>query len=137
MLQKEKVEFYKQTKKPLDSLHAKYSQKTGLTVVGDADWGHLQIDATSLFLLILAQMTASGQLLGHSYLFVLLNCFLSYVKFQQYSCFVDRFANRFQPGRGSVHSKLGVLHRVRILSTGEFGNIWRPRCCNMSARCFN
>lgn len=29
-------------------------------VVGDHEWGHLQIDATSLFLLILAQMTASG-----------------------------------------------------------------------------
>lgn len=30
------------------------------SVVGDYDWGHLQIDATSLFLLMLAQMTASG-----------------------------------------------------------------------------
>jgi phosphorylase kinase alpha/beta subunit len=29
-------------------------------VVGDSEWGHLQIDAISLFLLILAQMTASG-----------------------------------------------------------------------------
>uniref|UniRef100_A0A667ZLG9 Phosphorylase b kinase regulatory subunit n=1 Tax=Myripristis murdjan TaxID=586833 RepID=A0A667ZLG9_9TELE len=29
-------------------------------VVGDAEWGHLQVDATSLFLLFLAQMTASG-----------------------------------------------------------------------------
>jgi phosphorylase kinase alpha/beta subunit len=28
--------------------------------VGDNEWGHLQLDATSLFLLMLAQMTASG-----------------------------------------------------------------------------
>ena len=29
-------------------------------VVGDFAWGHLQIDATSLYLLILAEMTAAG-----------------------------------------------------------------------------
>lgn len=28
--------------------------------VGDHAWGHLQIDATSLYLLMLAEMTASG-----------------------------------------------------------------------------
>ena len=28
--------------------------------MGDDEWGHLQIDAISLFLLTLAQMTASG-----------------------------------------------------------------------------
>ena len=33
---------------------------SGKTVVGDAGWGHLQIDATSLYLLTLAQMTTSG-----------------------------------------------------------------------------
>ncbi|XP_064122736.1 probable phosphorylase b kinase regulatory subunit alpha isoform X5 [Macrobrachium nipponense] len=60
MQQKEKVEKFKQTQAPIDSLHAKYSSKTGLMVVGDGEWGHLQIDATSLFLLVLAQMTASG-----------------------------------------------------------------------------
>ena len=31
-----------------------------LQVVGDTEWGHLQIDAISLYLLTLAQMTASG-----------------------------------------------------------------------------
>ena len=31
-----------------------------LQVVGDKEWGHLQIDAISLFLLTLSQMTASG-----------------------------------------------------------------------------
>ena len=30
--------------------------------MSDYDWGHLQIDATSLYLLVLAQMTASGNL---------------------------------------------------------------------------
>ncbi len=29
-------------------------------MVGDHEWGHLQIDAISIYLLILAQMTASG-----------------------------------------------------------------------------
>ena len=33
---------------------------TGNTVVGDEGWGHLQIDATSLYILVLAQMTATG-----------------------------------------------------------------------------
>ena len=38
-----------------------YTVGTCGTVVGDYEWGHLQIDATSLFLLVLAQMTASGK----------------------------------------------------------------------------
>jgi hypothetical protein len=54
------VEAFKNTGARLDSLHAKYNTHTGATVVGDADWGHLQLDATSLFLLFLAQMTVSG-----------------------------------------------------------------------------
>lgn len=60
MRQKEKVEKFKETQSPSDCLHAKYSSITGCTVVGDKEWGHLQLDATSLYLLILAQMTASG-----------------------------------------------------------------------------
>ena len=60
MHQKDKVEKFKVTQNPLDALHAKYSAVSGQTVVGDHDWGHLQIDAVSLYLLILAQMTASG-----------------------------------------------------------------------------
>ncbi|BFZ14815.1 hypothetical protein BsWGS_17852 [Bradybaena similaris] len=59
-MQSEKVEHFKRTQSPRDALHAKYSSVTGKTVVGDYEWGHLQIDATSLFLLSLAQMTASG-----------------------------------------------------------------------------
>ncbi|CAH0759086.1 unnamed protein product [Diatraea saccharalis] len=60
MQQKEKVEKFKTTQHSLDSLHAKYSSTTGRTVVKDNEWGHLQIDAISLYLLVLAQMTASG-----------------------------------------------------------------------------
>jgi phosphorylase kinase alpha/beta subunit len=60
MRQSDKVERFKQTQSPLDALHAKYDTRTGGSVVGDAEWGHLQIDATSLFLLMLGQMTSSG-----------------------------------------------------------------------------
>ncbi|HEY9883912.1 MAG TPA: glycoside hydrolase family 15 protein, partial [Thermosynechococcaceae cyanobacterium] len=60
MRQVQKVEQFKVTQSPLDALHAKYDTQTGATVVGDDQWGHLQLDATSIFLLMLAQMTASG-----------------------------------------------------------------------------
>ncbi|WP_017660344.1 glycoside hydrolase family 15 protein [Baaleninema simplex] len=60
MRQAAKVERFKHTQDPLDALHAKYDTNTGHIVVGDNEWGHLQIDATSVFLLMLAQMTASG-----------------------------------------------------------------------------
>jgi len=60
MRQAHKVERFKHTQDPLDALHAKYNTHTGDVVVGDHEWGHLQLDATSLFLLMLAQMTASG-----------------------------------------------------------------------------
>jgi hypothetical protein len=60
MRQASKVEAFKQTLDKKHSLHAKYDTATGLEVVADDAWGHLQIDATSLYLLTLAQMTASG-----------------------------------------------------------------------------
>jgi phosphorylase kinase alpha/beta subunit len=60
MRQAAKVEQFKLSQSPLDALHAKYDTNTGDVVVGDDGWGHLQLDATSLYLLILAQMTASG-----------------------------------------------------------------------------
>lgn len=66
MQQVDKVESFKKTQKQDDSLHAKYSYSTGHTVVGDNNWGHLQIDAVSLYLLALGQMTASGILLIYS-----------------------------------------------------------------------
>lgn len=60
MRQAHKVEQFKQTQSPLDAMHAKYDTHTGEVVVGDSEWGHLQLDATSIFVLILAQMIASG-----------------------------------------------------------------------------
>lgn len=60
MKQKDKVEAFKHNPVPENALHAKYSLDTGDTVVGDREWGHLQLDATSLFLFYLAQMSASG-----------------------------------------------------------------------------
>ncbi|XP_077199238.1 phosphorylase b kinase regulatory subunit alpha, liver isoform isoform X5 [Paroedura picta] len=60
MRQVDKVEKFKHTQSTKDCLHAKYNTATCGTVVGDNEWGHLQVDATSLYLLFLAQMTASG-----------------------------------------------------------------------------
>jgi phosphorylase kinase alpha/beta subunit len=60
MRQAGKVERFKASEDPLDSLHAKYDTATCEPVVTDDGWGHLQIDATSVFLLFLAQMTRSG-----------------------------------------------------------------------------
>ncbi len=60
MRQAHKVEGFKHSLDNKDALHAKYDTVTGLPVVADDAWGHLQIDATSLFLLMLAQMTCSG-----------------------------------------------------------------------------
>ncbi|KAI9257275.1 glycosyl hydrolases family 15-domain-containing protein [Phascolomyces articulosus] len=60
MRQAKKVEQFKKTQALEHSLHAKYNTTNGETVVGDFDWGHLQIDATSFFLVALADMTTSG-----------------------------------------------------------------------------
>ncbi len=60
MSQAAKVEAFKYSRDPIDALHAKYDTETGGPVVSDTGWGHLQIDATSLYLLMLAQMIASG-----------------------------------------------------------------------------
>ncbi|HVZ35425.1 MAG TPA: glycoside hydrolase family 15 protein, partial [Polyangiaceae bacterium] len=60
MAQAPKVEAFKYSRDPKDALHAKYDTETGGLVVSDDAWGHLQIDATSLYLLMLAQMITSG-----------------------------------------------------------------------------
>ncbi|KAI9007575.1 glycosyl hydrolases family 15-domain-containing protein [Phycomyces nitens] len=60
MRQAHKVEQFKKTQTLDNALHAKYNTETGETVVGDFEWGHLQIDATSIFLVALADMTTSG-----------------------------------------------------------------------------
>ncbi|XP_062358665.1 phosphorylase b kinase regulatory subunit alpha, skeletal muscle isoform isoform X1 [Cinclus cinclus] len=64
--QVDKVEAFKYSQSTRDCLHAKYNTHTCATVVGDHEWGHLQMDATSLYLLMLAQMTASGLHIIHS-----------------------------------------------------------------------
>ncbi|XP_064225018.1 phosphorylase b kinase regulatory subunit alpha, skeletal muscle isoform isoform X5 [Aotus nancymaae] len=64
--QVDKVESFKHSQSTKDSLHAKYNTKTCATVVGDDQWGHLQLDATSVYLLFLAQMTASGLHIIHN-----------------------------------------------------------------------
>ncbi|XP_076810567.1 phosphorylase b kinase regulatory subunit alpha, liver isoform-like isoform X2 [Clavelina lepadiformis] len=58
--QVDKLERFKTSQSPADALHAKYNRTTCGVVVGDHEWGHLQLDATGLYILMLAQMTASG-----------------------------------------------------------------------------
>lgn len=67
MRQASKVEMFKHSLDQFDALHAKYDTRSGLEVVADDAWGHLQIDATSLYLLMLAQMTASGLRIVRTY----------------------------------------------------------------------
>jgi len=55
-----RVERFKTSLDPLDAIHAKFDTASGEAVVADDGWGHLQLDATALFLLQLAQLTRSG-----------------------------------------------------------------------------
>ena len=41
--QLDKIEQFKDNFSPLDSIHAKFGCKTGFPVVGDHEWGHLQV----------------------------------------------------------------------------------------------
>ena len=41
--QLDKIEHFKDNFSPLDSIHAKFGCHTGLPVVGDHEWGHLQV----------------------------------------------------------------------------------------------
>lgn len=49
MMQIQKVEKFKYTLNTKDSLHAKYSSKTCLPIVGDNEWGHLQVNIILFF----------------------------------------------------------------------------------------
>ena len=60
MIQQHKLEKFKKTQSPKDSLHAKYDSRNCEPIVADDKWGHLQIDAISLYLVILAEITTSG-----------------------------------------------------------------------------
>ena len=60
MRQSAKVERFIETGAPGDALHAKFDAETGASVHGDAEWGHLQLDATAMFVLLSADLTAAG-----------------------------------------------------------------------------
>jgi phosphorylase kinase alpha/beta subunit len=60
MRQAPKVERFKSSLDRLDAIHAKFDTASGAPVVPDDGWGHLQLDATGLFLLQLAQLTRAG-----------------------------------------------------------------------------
>ncbi|MEB3166026.1 MAG: glycoside hydrolase family 15 protein [Cyanobacteriota bacterium] len=55
-----KVERFKTSLDRLDAIHAKFDTGSGEPVVPDDGWGHLQLDATAVFLLQLAQLTRAG-----------------------------------------------------------------------------
>lgn len=117
-LQVAKVEKFKHTQSTKDCLHAKYDTATCATVVGDEQWGHLQVDATSIYLLMLAQMTASGTAAMYFW-FKKKHNYASRTAFSVSlsvpPCDVShRSAYHLKPGRGRLHSKLGVLHRGRL-----------------------
>jgi phosphorylase kinase alpha/beta subunit len=58
--QAHKVERFKRSLDRLDAIHAKFDTSSGEPVVPDDGWGHLQLDATALFLLQLAQLARAG-----------------------------------------------------------------------------
>ncbi|XP_065913597.1 phosphorylase b kinase regulatory subunit beta-like [Dysidea avara] len=60
MRQASKVEQFKLSWLEEDALHSRFDPFTGDPVTDDTSWGHLQIDATSLYLLTVAQVTVSG-----------------------------------------------------------------------------
>lgn len=70
MRQKEKVERFKITQNPLDSLHAKFSSKNGQAVVRDEEWGHLQVSSPCLIKIIIFQHIST---LDRCHLFVSLD----------------------------------------------------------------
>ncbi|XP_078462665.1 phosphorylase b kinase regulatory subunit beta isoform X2 [Lampetra fluviatilis] len=60
MRQADKVEQFKQDPCPFKCLHSIFNAETGDVVYPYKQYGHLQIDAVSLFLLYLVEMIASG-----------------------------------------------------------------------------
>ncbi|XP_065827266.1 phosphorylase b kinase regulatory subunit beta-like [Oscarella lobularis] len=59
MRQSEKLERFKRMQSHKDALHCRFHHLTG-DADEDSDYGHLQIDATSLYLIFLSQMITSG-----------------------------------------------------------------------------
>uniref|UniRef100_UPI00398EA37D phosphorylase b kinase regulatory subunit beta isoform X1 n=1 Tax=Pristiophorus japonicus TaxID=55135 RepID=UPI00398EA37D len=60
MRQADKVEHFKQHSNPSSCLHSVFNVHTGDEVLSHEEYGHLQIDAVSLFLLYLVEMISSG-----------------------------------------------------------------------------
>ncbi|NWW28942.1 KPBB kinase, partial [Falcunculus frontatus] len=60
MRQADKVQEFKQDPKPSACLHSVFSAHTGDEVFSPKEYGHLQINAVSLFLLYLVEMISSG-----------------------------------------------------------------------------
>ncbi|XP_062442538.1 phosphorylase b kinase regulatory subunit beta isoform X4 [Rhea pennata] len=60
MRQADKVQRFKQDPKPSECLHSVFSAQTGDEVLSHEEYGHLQINAVSLFLLYLVEMISSG-----------------------------------------------------------------------------
>ncbi|NXB98506.1 KPBB kinase, partial [Orthonyx spaldingii] len=60
MRQADKVQKFKQDPKPSACLHSVFSAHTGDEVFSHKEYGHLQINALSLFLLYLVEMISSG-----------------------------------------------------------------------------
>ncbi|XP_074769139.1 phosphorylase b kinase regulatory subunit beta isoform X1 [Athene noctua] len=60
MRQADKVQQFKQDPKPSECLHSVFSANTGDEVFSHKEYGHLQINALSLFLLYLVEMISSG-----------------------------------------------------------------------------
>lgn len=56
---KDKIEHFKTNQSPKHALHSKFDLNTGLSL-GQSNYGHLQIDVVSLYLLFLVQMINSG-----------------------------------------------------------------------------
>ncbi|NWV88654.1 KPBB kinase, partial [Machaerirhynchus nigripectus] len=60
MRQADKVQKFKQDPKPSSCLHSVFSAHTGDEILSHKEYGHLQINAVSLFLLYLVEMISSG-----------------------------------------------------------------------------
>lgn len=60
MRQSNRLEAFKKNQSPENALHVKFDLCTGFEVVSTNEYGHLQLDVVSLYLLFLVQAIASG-----------------------------------------------------------------------------
>src|SRR5690606_3911508 len=65
------MESFKMNQCAEHALHSVFNLKTGMTYVDHNQYGHLQIDVVSLFLLYLVQMITSGLQVSTKFTFVL------------------------------------------------------------------